>query len=273
MIKYNQLRVAHIRHLKANYVLLTLEYDNQMQIPQPGQFFMLKPSNTLIARPISVHNYFTILKKGFVEFLFKVVGRGTLELSRLKKGERVGLWGPIGNQFPIEKKHKTAILVAGGRGIAPLYYLSTKLFERGYEIHFFYGVKESDELIHLLRIKNRSSKLYITTEDGKKGKKGLITTLFQDAIKTYMENLNKPLLFDEEGRLSPVCYVCGPEIMIEKVCDISLNYNITTYISLESLMACGSGVCLGCTVETAGGRLLHVCKDGPVFDAREFYCK
>ncbi|MGC9042353.1 MAG: dihydroorotate dehydrogenase electron transfer subunit [Myxococcota bacterium] len=273
MTKYNQLRVAHIRHLKSDYVLLTLEYDSKMQIPQPGQFFMIKPRNTLIARPISVHNYFTILKKGYLEFLFKVVGKGTSELSRLKRGEITELWGPIGNYFPIEKDRKTAILVAGGRGIAPLFYLATRLFEKGYRIHFFYGVKESDELVHLLRIKNLSEKLYITTEDGKKGKKGLITSLFLEAIKTYTSNLTPTSLFDEERKLSPICYVCGPEIMIEKICEVSINQNIKTYISLEALMGCGSGVCLGCTVETAGGKLFHICKDGPIFDAREFYCR
>ncbi len=273
MTSYRELKVAHIRHLKAGYVLLTLAYENGMDIPLPGQFFMLKPANTLIARPVSVHNFFFVLKKGFVEFLFKVVGSGTEELSRLSKGDMLPVWGPIGNSFPVGEDKKTAIIVAGGRGIAPLFYLTTRLFERGYEIHFFCGVKESDELVHLLRLKNLSRRLFISTEDGKKGKKGLITSLFQEAISTYTANQKENYLFDEMGRKSPVCYVCGPEIMIEKVCDISLGSRIRTYISLESHMACGTGICLGCTAETKGGRLVHICKDGPIFDAEEFYCK
>ncbi len=273
MITYSRLKVAHIRHLKAGYVLLTLLYDNQMTPPQPGQFFMLKPRNTIIARPISVHNFFSVLKKNYIEFLFKVVGRGTEELSDMKKGDMLPVWGPIGNSFPIPEDKRTAVLIAGGRGIAPLFFLATRLFEKKYEIHFFYGVKNSDELIHLLRIKNLSTKLYISTEDGKKGKKGFVTNLFQDAVGNYSSQVKENLLFDYEGKKSPVCYVCGPDIMIEKVCDISLTGRIKTYISLESHLACGTGVCLGCTVETRGGRLLHICKEGPVFDAEEFYCK
>ncbi len=273
MTRYRDLKVAHIRHLKAGYVLLTLAYASDIDIPIPGQFFMLKPRNTLIARPISVHNFFTVLKKGFVEFLFKVVGEGTEELSRLKKGDTLPVWGPIGNSFPIDNETRTAILIAGGRGIAPIFFLTTKLFEKGYEIHLFYGVKDSEELIHLLRLKNMCNRLYISTEDGKKGKKGLITNLFKESISNYISTMKENSLFDEMGRKNPVCYVCGPDIMIEKVCDISLKHRIKTYISLESRMACGTGVCLGCTVETGGGRLIHICKDGPVFDAEEFYCQ
>ncbi len=202
-----------------------------------------------------------------------MVGEGTYELSRLKKGEAVTLWGPIGNCFPIPEKKRTAILVAGGRGIAPLFYLALKLFERGFDIHLFYGVKNSDEFMHLLRLKNLCRQMYITSEDGKKGKKGLITSLFQDSINTYFRNLNTNLLFDDLHEKSPICYVCGPEIMMEKVCEISLKNGIETYVSMESRMACGTGVCLGCTVETVGGHIYHVCKDGPVFNAEEFYCK
>ncbi|MCX7943645.1 MAG: dihydroorotate dehydrogenase electron transfer subunit [Deltaproteobacteria bacterium] len=272
MTKYNQLKVVHVRHYKANYVSLTLSYDNQMEIPMPGQFFMLKPHNTLLGRPISVHNFFRILKKGYIEFLFKIVGKGTKNLSELKRGDYVSLWGPIGNSFPTFENKKTAILVAGGRGIAPLFFLATKLFEKRYEIHFFYGVKKSEELIHILRLRNMSNKLFISTEDGKRGKKGLITDLFKSAINTYTSSLKDNLLFHDQGN-NAVCYVCGPDIMMEKVCEVSLSHKIKTYISLESHIACGSGVCLGCTVESTGGQLFHVCKEGPVFDAEEIYCK
>jgi len=271
-MKQNNLKVAHIRHLKGDYVHLTLTYDESMEIPKPGQFFMLKTETTLIARPISVHNFFYVLKKGYVEFLFKVVGEGTYDLSKKTKGDTITLWGPIGNHFPVFEDRKTALLVAGGRGIAPLFYLTTTLFEKGYDIYLFYGVKESEELVHLLRLKNLCKKLFITTEDGKKGKKGFITSLFSDSISQYFDTREQPSLFDERSAQSPVCYVCGPDIMIERVCEISLKHDIETYISLEARMACGTGVCLGCTVETAGGRIYHICKEGPIFNAKEFYC-
>lgn len=273
MTKYKELTVAHIRHFKAGYVLLTLTYDNDMEIPEPGQFFMIKPQYTLIARPISVYNFFKLFKKRYVEFLFKVIGKGTRELSNLKKGDIVPVWGPIGNAFPIKDDKKIAILIAGGRGIAPLFYLATKLFEKKYDIYFFYGVKDSEEFIHLLRIKNLSKRLFISSEDGKKGKRGFITDLFNDAINTYLSEFKENLLFDIREKQRPVCYVCGPDIMIEKVCDISLDKKIDTFISLESHLACGNGVCLGCSVETKSGKIYHICKEGPIFDAREFFCK
>lgn len=271
MISYKKLTVAHTRHLKAGYVSLILTYDRSMQIPEPGQFFMLKPENRLIARPISVHNFFSFMNRGSIEFLFKIVGEGTRELSRLKKGDTLTLWGPIGNRFPIPDKKRRAILVAGGRGIAPLFYLAIKLFKRGYDTYLFYGVKRSEEIMHLLRLKNLCRRIYITSEDGKKGKKGLITTLFEEAIPEYLKNINTDLLFDEAEEKDPVCYVCGPDIMMERVCEISLANKIETYLSLEARMACGTGVCLGCSVETRGGDIYHICKDGPVFNAEEFF--
>lgn len=273
-MRFNRLKVAHIRHLNKGYVLLTLAYDNGMEIPVPGQFFMLKPSSTLIARPISVHNFFYILKKGYVEFLFKVVGKGTSELSRVKKGDYVTLWGPIGNRFPIPENGRSAILVAGGRGIAPLFFLATRLFEKGYDIYLFYGVRESDEFVHLLRLKNLCKRLFLTSEDGKKGRKGVITDLFQESIGVYFrEERQNQLLFDINGYNEPICYVCGPDIMIDKVCEISLKKKIRTYVSMESHLACGTGVCLGCTIESKGGKIFHICKDGPVFDAEELFCR
>jgi dihydroorotate dehydrogenase electron transfer subunit len=271
-MKQCNLKVAHIRHLKGGYVDLTLTYDESLEVPEPGQFFMLKPHNTLLARPISVHNFFYVLKRGYVEFLFKVVGEGTYELSRKVRGDYVTVWGPIGNHFPVFEARKTAILVAGGRGIAPLFYLATTLFDKGYDIYLFYGVKESDELVHLLRLKNLCKRLFITTEDGKRGKKGIITNLFSDSINQYFDIREQTSLFDEKRARLPVCYVCGPDIMIERVCEISLKHDIETYISLEARMACGTGVCLGCAVESRGGRIYHICKEGPVFNAKEFYC-
>jgi dihydroorotate dehydrogenase (NAD+) catalytic subunit len=216
--------------------------------PQPGQFYMLHPlkSDTLLGRPISVFHFEQ--KKGFVEitFLILVKGIGTKELSALQKDDEISILGPLGNVFPKPENGK-ALIIGCGIGIAPVAGFAESLKDKTYDFYAsFRSGKYGLEYI-------KPDKLVITTDDGSEGIKGMLPTAL--SVETLKDN-----------NYSAV-YVCGPAPLLEYVKQISEEAGIVCYLSMESRMACGVGVCLGCTIDTTEGNK-RCCKDGPVFDSR-----
>ena len=207
---------------------------------EPGQFYMLRTSGGLdpfLSRPISIYN----LEEEFIEFLYQDIGRGTNLLSRLERGDSLSLLGPLGNGFGEIEGDRIA-LVSGGIGLAPLVYLAKKL---GKKVDFYCGFRSASYEIET--IKDYVDKVYIATEDGSFGHKGLVTEIID---------------YDSYDRL--VC--CGPRPMMEAV--YNLKKELT--VSMEERMACGIGACMGCNIKTSKGNK-RVCKDGPVFQAKEVF--
>ncbi|MCX5686510.1 MAG: dihydroorotate dehydrogenase electron transfer subunit [Candidatus Omnitrophica bacterium] len=223
---------------------------------KPGQFIEVQCSDgiePLLRRPLGVHR---ILKNG-IDLLYEVVGKGTAMLSEKKAGEEIDLIGPLGNGFMLNEK---TILVAGGIGIAPLLALAEQLaYSKKQKIHVFIGAKTKEHIICAEDFKKIGCDVSVSTEDGSRGYKGLVTNL-----------LNK--LFDDET-IKPsndtTIYACGPVGMLKTVARIAKTNQIPCQVSLEERMACGVGVCLGCPVKVKGGEYKMVCKDGPVFNAEE----
>ncbi|TCU74139.1 dihydroorotate oxidase B electron transfer subunit [Tissierella praeacuta] len=207
----------------------------------PGQFYMIRGWNGLdpfLPRPISIAD----LDNGKIKFLYEVRGRGTHIISRLKKGDRLSVLGPLGNGFNLEVQGKIALL-SGGIGIAPMLYLAKNLSG---EVTIYSGFR--NDAYFLDQIKPYVKNIFIATEDGSIGHKGFVTELFD------------PSKYD-------LVLTCGPTPMMEVVIKMCKG-EVPVYVSMESRMACGIGACLGCTIETIRG-MERVCKEGPVFKGEE----
>ncbi len=224
---------------------------NKFPPSKPGQFVMVKINegiSPILRRPFAIFDR----GKDYIEIGYRVVGEGTQILSQKKEGDRVKILGPLGTGFHI--KNGSAIIVAGGIGIASLYYLIKEL---GKKAMVLIGAKNLKEIAFLDIIKKTGARIILTTEDGSYGKKGLVTSV-----------LKADLL-----RKGNLIYACGPVAMLRRVAEIAEEYNVECQVSLEASMACGFGICLGCVVpvKNSGSEerdYLRVCYDGPVFDSR-----
>lgn len=252
--KYFNAKIFDNIALNKDFRLLVLEKKDDLSIPQPGQFYMLQAGNTydpLLKRPFSLFRY----NDNTIQFLYRVRGKGTHLLSSLKRGDSINIIGPLGKAFL--EPEGDFIALAGGIGIASIMPLLEKFKKKAY---LFYGAKKKDELIVLEDAKAFSKELFISTDDGSEGYKGIITDLLKNS--TVFKNYSLPI------------YACGPYVMLRELAQIVLNIQ-TCYVSLEEYMACGVGACLGCVVKIKdpiseqGWTYKRVCKDGPVFDIRE----
>ena len=213
----------------------------------PGQFFMGRGwgREPLLARPISVHDW----AGGELELLDEVRGEGTRLLSGVRAGDEVELTGALGNGFPTGQLRGRVALVAGGIGIAPLWYAARALAAQGCEVRLYCGFR--DEPYTLEKFERVCAGVAVATDSGRFGTKGFVTDLFRP-----------------EGYSAVL--TCGPEPMMEKTARACLAAGVPVYVSRESRMACGIGACLGCTCHTAGGPK-STCKDGPVFRGEDLY--
>lgn len=231
----------------------------------PGQFIEMKcsdESEPLLRRPLGAHR---ILKNG-VEVLYEVVGKGTELLSKRKAGSLLDIIGPLGNGFYLSaiRYPLNAILVAGGVGVAPLLALAEELaygverigHRKKIKTYVLIGAKSKSHILCESDFKKIGCEVFVSTEDGSKGKRGLITDVLKD------------LIYAKRYPLNATIYACGPVGMLKAVASIAKNKKVRCQISLEERMACGVGVCLGCPVKTVSGYKM-VCKDGPVFNAEE----
>ncbi|GLI35187.1 dihydroorotate dehydrogenase electron transfer subunit [Desulforhabdus amnigena] len=232
-----------------------------------GQFFMLQVRegmDPLLRRPFSFHRIHP--GEGNIEVLYRVVGRGTWWLSRCAPQTRLNLLGPLGNGFQLPRNAGSPVaIVAGGIGIAPLCELIHRLLaSRGTlearDIHLFYGARSAGELLPESDLEDLGISVYRGTDDGSLGYDGFVTDLFR---KTAEEKHIKP----------SVLYACGPLAMQYHVARWALEHRVPSQLSLESLMACGIGACLGCALPASApagstaDHYVHVCKDGPIFGA------
>jgi len=219
------------------------------RVSYPGQFCLLSVPGVFLRRPFSIFVAFG----DTLEFYYKVIGRGTKQLSLMKKGEVLDVFGPLGTGYPLKPENKTTtLIVAGGTGIASLHFLATKLKKPGI---IFYGSRCSKEILDLRSLAKNGWKLRISTDDGSKGFSGFVTDDFRG------------FLGSDKARKFTV-FACGPEKMLERVHNTARKYGLRTFVSLEEMMACGTGNCQGCAVKTNDGYLM-ACSDGPVFNSEE----
>lgn len=225
---------------------------------QPGQFVEVKCScgtDPLLRRPLGVHR---ILKNG-IELLYEIVGKSTELLSEKKRGGCLDIIGPLGNGFiydPKALRPYAPILVAGGIGVAPLMALAEKISAKRMGSHIIIGARSSSGILCEKQFKDLGCFVMVSTEDGSKGHKGYATDILKHLLKTI-------------NCQSSGIYACGPHPMLKAAAHMARYMSIPCQVSLEERMACGVGVCLGCPVKMKENKYKMVCKDGPVFDAKE----
>jgi dihydroorotate dehydrogenase electron transfer subunit len=224
----------------------------------PGQFAMLSMEGTkdiLLPRPFSIHNVERQGSATLLDFLFKVVGKGTAFLAGLSIGSSIRVLAPLGNGFPDPPSGYEPLIVAGGVGIAPLFPLILRLKAVSSSVSVLYGAKSREDLVCLPQLLDmRDITIKITTEDGTAGEVGFVIKLLDRE--------------EIEIKVKKTIYACGPEPMLKKVAGIAAERKMPCWVSLERRMACGVGACLGCVAKSKEGYKC-TCKEGPIFAAQD----
>lgn len=239
--------------INANVKRMVIEAPQIADLAQPGQFVHVKKLDSVnfLRRPFSIAD--VDRKSGTITLIYRIVGKGTAEYAKMKIGEEFSILGPIGNGF--ELKEGRPLLIGGGVGIAPLIYLSRQLKDK--KPILLIGGKNKDEVFWEKYLKEFADKIYITTDDGSVGFKGFTIQLLPQILA--------------ENKIEHI-YTCGPNIMMEGVAKLAHERDIDCQVSLEKRMACGIGVCLGCTFEgKLTGKRRKVCTEGPVFPSKEVF--
>lgn len=237
---------------------------------RPGQFLMLRihgGSDPLLGRPFALYD--TVVDQRSIpialDVVYLVVGKATRRLAELGPGARVEVWGPLGNGFPPLEDVPSIGLIAGGIGQTPfLAYARQLTARRAYggdrvrqaaaRVTLYYGVRSAELAAGIADFEEAGALVRMATDDGSLGFHGFVTDLLA------REDM-------------PGCLVgCGPEPMLKALRKLALERNIPCYLSLETPMACGVGICFSCVAPTRtpdGWDYRRVCVEGPVFDARE----
>jgi dihydroorotate dehydrogenase electron transfer subunit len=255
--KLHRATVLHHRPAGRGFYRLVLQAPALASVSVPGHFVMLRVSENLdplLARPFGISS---IIAKRSLELYYRVVGRGTTLLTAVEKGSILSVIGPLGNGFPAPAKGATPLLIAGGSGFPPLLYFAARY---GKQSQLFAGSRDKECLPPMSAMKDFRSRvkaIHYATEDGSRGTCGFVT----DTLAEYLSGRA------HDGR--PVIYACGPHAMLAAVSRLAAEHAVPCYVSLEERMACGLGVCMGCSVAMKAGGYKRVCKEGPVFDSRE----
>ena len=245
------LTVKYVQQVNSTCVLLVMTDEKPLPECKPGQFAELRIDDTqgiILRRPISIH--FVDVEKNEIGFLVQVVGEGTKKLAAVKEGDKVNTLLPLGNGFGIDgDKSKKLLLVGGGVGSAPLYYLGAELKKAGYDFTFLIGARKKEDL-YMRDEFEALGRVEYTTEDASLGEKGYVT--------------NHSVLNEKFDKI----YTCGPKPMMVAVAAYAKQNGIACEVSLENKMACGLGACLCCVEDTKEGHRC-VCTEGPVFSIDE----
>lgn len=210
---------------------------------RPGQFIMVwLPGYDEVPMSVAMDD------GKHIKMTFFDVGDLTKELFKLKEGNLVGIRGPFGTQYEWKKKQHL-ILVAGGYGAAPMYFVANEAINDDCTIDFVVGARGKEHLLYLDEIRGlKNTTLHVATDDGSVGHKG------------YNTEVLETLLTAPRSQLTSV-FACGPEMMMKRISDICAQKNVECAMSLERYMKCGYGLCGNCVVDPLGIRL---CIDGPV---------
>jgi dihydroorotate dehydrogenase electron transfer subunit len=259
MTKWNSGIVLENKRIRSTDIyIMKVRLKGDVDPSYPGQFVNIrcsKGTDPLLRRPISILRFDPA--ENIFEIVYEVRGKGTQYLSLLKQGEDLDVLGPLGNRFCLKEEYERIAVVGGGIGIFPLIHLLESLSEKVFADVFF-GFRDSDRILWEILPKKDNIKLYISTDDKSFGYGGFITDLFKE---------------NTSDKKYDAVYTCGPKPMMKIVAEACMAKDIECFVSLEERMACGIGACLGCAcrVQTENDKIGygHVCKDGPVFNARK----
>lgn len=252
--------IVEKKQLAESIYFMNIKAPRVAKAAKPGQFIIAKIDEKGERIPLTICNYDE--DKKTITIVFQVVGESTRRMSLLNKGDYFrDFVGPLGveSQFVNEDisclKNKRMLFVAGGVGVAPIYPQVKWLNSKGIKADVIIGAKNKDMLIFENEIKNEVGNLYITTDDGSYGMKGLVTDKINDLVS--IKNKEYDLVV-----------AIGPMVMMKFVARLTKKLNIPTVVSLNPIMLDGTGMCGACRV-TVGGKVKFACVDGPEFDAHK----
>jgi len=272
MVFSEKLRVTRHEECAPSWYKVAFEAPRMGAEAMPGQFFMVRVARggtePFLRRPMSLHRLVRSSDGHIVgfELLYKIVGRGTELLSKVRVGETLGVIGPLGHGFWIVKDASQHCIVTGGTGVAPMLALAERISGSGTKPVVFYGARTGSELVCTEEFEGFAAELRLFTDDGSVGVKGLVT----DQLEEMLFSGAGPV----ESNSRPALYACGPHAMLAAVARVAQRAGVPCQVSLESRMGCGLGACMACAVRAADGRsegelrYLRVCLQGPVVDSQ-----
>ena len=257
------------REVSPGYFRMRMTAPPEFAGAKPGQFVMVKVRDAidpLLRRPFGIFDvgvqpasYTGGGDIPYFEILYRVVGKGTEMLATLHDSDHLDVLGPLGNGFVLGVPGEAKILVGGGVGLAPLYYLAKTLVTDS-PVRLFAGGRSKEDVLCITEFERLGVETYVATDDGTLGTSGLVTDVMQNTLSGSTGGAT--------------LFACGPMPMLKAVAHISAALKAPCQVSLEAYMACGVGACLGCVIpgrnhsnETPDYRC--VCKEGPVFDRDE----
>ena len=250
-------RILKAEQLADKIYLMDVEAPRVARSCQPGEFVIVKIDEAGERIPLTICDFDR--EKGTITIVFQTVGASTYRMAFLKEGDSFqDVAGPLGNpsefvKDPLEEvKKRKYLFVAGGVGAAPVYPQVKWMKEHGIEADVIVGSKNKDLLILEKEMEAVAGTLYVTTDDGSYGRKGMVTSVIEDLVK-------------KEGKTYDICVAIGPMIMMKFVCKLTKELGIPTIVSLNRIMVDGTGMCGACRV-TVGDTVKFACVDGPEFD-------
>ncbi len=253
-------KIVKARQLADKIYLMDVEAPRVARACEPGEFVIVKTDEAGERIPLTVCDYDR--EKGIVTIVFQIVGASTRKMADLKAGDSFrDFVGPVGrpSEFVHEDlevlKNRKMLFVAGGVGTAPVYPQVKWLKNHGIDADVIVGAKTGDMLILEEEMKAAAANLYITTDDGSRGRKGMVTDVIKD-------------LAQRQGKQYDVCVAIGPMIMMKFVCLLTRELNIPTIVSMNPIMVDGTGMCGACRL-TVGDEVKFACVDGPEFDGHK----
>lgn len=232
--------IKNNKPLNAQIMEMTLVGDNQGV--KAGQFINIKIDGFYLRRPISVCE----IVDGGLKIIYKIVGKGTEVLSRMKTGEKLDVLIGLGNGYDLTLSGDKPLLIGGGVGVPPMYELCKQLIAKGKSVTVILGFNAKSEVFYEKEFENLGAKVLVTTADGSYGIKGFVTDAMKGLDYSYF-------------------YTCGPEPMLKAVYKQSTSDG---EMSFEERMGCGFGACMGCSCKTLTGNK-RICKEGPVLKKGE----
>ena len=253
-------RIVEKRSLADNIYLLRIEAPRVAQSAQPGQFVIVRVDEQGERVPLTIADFDK--EDGTVTIVIQAIGVSTRKLCAFEEGDYIADFvGPLGNPSEFVKmsdeelRSSHYLFVAGGVGTAPVYPQVKWLYEHGAHVDVIIGAKSASMLIYTEEMERVCENLYIATDDGSRGFKGMVTAKIKELVEL-------------EGKKYDECVAIGPMIMMKFVTLTTREYSLPTTVSLNALMVDGTGMCGACQV-SVGGKTLFTCVDGPEFDGHQ----
>ena len=239
-MKNSVFTITKNKNLTSNVYIMTLKGD--CTGIRCGQFVNIKLDGLYLRRPISVCD----CEGDLLTIIYKVVGKGTEQMSEMTPGESLDLLTDLGNGYDLSLSGEKPLLIGGGVGVPPLYMLCKELVKAGKRPTVILGFNKADEVFYEDEFKALGAEVRVATADGSYGIKGFVTNAIDGVDYSYF-------------------YTCGPEPMLKAVYNAT---NTSGQMSFEERMGCGFGACMGCSCKTITG-YKRICKEGPVMKKEE----